>query len=74
MLARGPFAYLIGAVCILVAISMPPLELVPFANTTTVAALTAFGLALIAHDGLIAVLGLARFVGSLVSVALVWNG
>lgn len=59
MLTHGAALYAIAAVCVVIAITMPPLEIVPFANTTSGAALTAFGLALIAHDGLFVLLGLA---------------
>jgi len=57
-LAMGPFARLIGVVCLLIAFIMPPLELVPMANTTSGAAIALFGLALVARDGLLAMLGL----------------
>jgi hypothetical protein len=45
--------YTIAALCIIIALIMPLLEVIPFANTTAGAALTAFGLALIAKDGLL---------------------
>ena len=49
---------------------MPPLEIVPFANTTSGLALTAFGLALIAYDGVLITLALAFCVTSPALVAL----
>ncbi|MEZ0470800.1 exopolysaccharide biosynthesis protein [Luteimonas salinilitoris] len=52
--AEGLALYPIALLCILIALTMPPLELVPFANSIAGAALTAFGLALITHDGLLA--------------------
>ncbi|WP_407352783.1 exopolysaccharide biosynthesis protein [Luteimonas sp. R10] len=52
--AEGPALYPIALLCILIALTMPPLELVPFANSIAGAALTAFGLALITRDGLLA--------------------
>lgn len=52
--AEGPALYPIALLCVLIALTMPPLELVPFANSIAGAALTAFGLALITHDGLLA--------------------
>ncbi len=54
-LAGGPAKYGIAALCVLIAATMPPLEVVPFAATAAGAALTAFGLALVAHDGLMVV-------------------
>jgi hypothetical protein len=52
-LTRAAGAYVTAALCVLVAATMPPLELVPFAATAAGAALTGFGLALIAGDGLV---------------------
>lgn len=51
--------YAIAILCIVIAATMPPLEVVPFAATSAGAALAVFGLALIANDGLVAVLALA---------------
>ncbi len=48
--------YMVAVFCILVAAGMPIMELVPFSATTTGIALTAFGLSLISHDGLLALL------------------
>lgn len=44
--------------CVMVALTMPVMEPLPFAATTAGAALTGFGLALIAHDGLVALLAM----------------
>lgn len=54
-LTAGPATYMIAVLCLLIAATMPPLELVPFAASTASAALTAFGLALIARDGVLAI-------------------
>lgn len=43
--------------CLLLASVMPPMELVPFSANIAGAALTLFGLALMAHDGLLSILG-----------------
>lgn len=50
--------YFIALLCLAVALGMPPMELIPF--SVTLAGLTLFllGLALIAHDGLIALVGI----------------
>ena len=58
-LTNGAGAYLIAATCLLIAVAMPPMELVPFSATGAGAALCAFGLALIAHDGWVAAAALA---------------
>lgn len=52
-------AYAIALVSTAIAVTMPPLEVVPFANTASGAALTIFGLALVARDGVLVLLGLA---------------
>ncbi len=57
-LTEGWPVYMLALVCLVLALCTTPLELVPGANTTIGAALTAFALALLAHDGLLAVLGL----------------
>ena len=51
-----------------IAVLMPPLEAVLFANVVTAAAISAFGLALVANDGLLALVafsltGAGLFVG-----------
>lgn len=60
-------------VCIMLVLITPPLELMPFAATGIGVALAAFGLALIAHDGLVALVGYV--LTALVIMALVFvNG
>lgn len=61
---------LVALVCIVVGATMPPLEILPFLATTAGAALTLFSLALIANDGLLALLGYC-FVGSMTALAVV---
>lgn len=50
-----PAVYGIALACILIAISMPAMEVIPFSANLAGAALTAFGFSLIARDGLFAV-------------------
>jgi hypothetical protein len=58
-LTKGGMAQLILAVCILTSCATPFMELVPFSANVAGAALTAFGLALIANDGVFALVGYA---------------
>jgi hypothetical protein len=51
MLTRQTGVYLVAIMCILIAITMPPMEIMPFAATAAGAAIVAFGLSLMAHDG-----------------------
>ncbi len=46
----------IAIACIVIGIAMPAMEIVPFSANGAGAALTAFGLSLIANDGLLALL------------------
>jgi len=54
-LVRGPGQYLMALICMLVAAAMPAMEVVPFSANGGGAALTAFGLAIVARDGLLAI-------------------
>lgn len=53
----GAGAYTIAVLCIVIALGLPPMEFVPFSASGAGIALTLFGLALVANDGLVAVLG-----------------
>ncbi|MBW3567287.1 MAG: exopolysaccharide biosynthesis protein [Proteobacteria bacterium] len=55
----GLGAYVIALLCVVIALGLPPMEFVPFSATSAGTALTVFGLALIMHDGLLALLGVA---------------
>lgn len=68
-LVDGPASWLLALVCLLVAVTLPLLEPVPFAASSAGVALTCIGLAMIAHDGVFAliaytaVLGVAGLIG-----------
>lgn len=62
-LVDGPASWLLALVCVLLAISLPVLEVVPFAATSAGAALTCIGLAMIAHDGLLAAIAYSVVLG-----------
>lgn len=57
--------YVIAAVCILIAAMTPLLELIPGSASLAGAAITNFGLALLAHDGLIALLAISCSLGAI---------
>jgi hypothetical protein len=65
---KGAVIYVIAMLCIIIAISMPTMEVVPFVANVAGAAITAFGLSLIARDGLLA---LIAFAFTTISVGLV---
>ena len=57
VLASNRGAVVIAGICILLALIMPVLELVPFSTTAVGVAVAAFGLALVALDGLFVMMG-----------------
>lgn len=56
-LIDGKGTYAMAIVCVLIGLAMPAMEVVPFSANLGGAALGAFGLSLIARDGLLALLG-----------------
>lgn len=70
-LTRPAADRLVGLACALVALCVPPLELLPFVAFIPSLAIFAFGLALVARDGLIALIGFLA-TASVLGV-LAWN-
>lgn len=70
LVLQRPLIALIALACVIVGFVMPFLELVPFADTAPGVAMLAFGLALISHDGLLALVAAAFCALSLGLVAL----
>tara|TARA_R100000789_G_scaffold94688_1_gene94700 strand:- start:149 stop:742 length:594 start_codon:yes stop_codon:yes gene_type:complete len=60
------FLRFIAVLCIVLATSVPPLELLPFASTAPFAAIGLFGLGITTQDGAAIVLGLILAVGAFV--------
>lgn len=65
-LTKGPFVRATGVIVVLLCCTVPPLEILPFATTAPMAAIAAFGLAMMVRDG---ALMLAAFALSGVAVA-----
>lgn len=57
-LTRGPAVRIAAALCIVLAMAVPPLELLPLATTAPMAAIAAFGLALTVRDGVMMIIAL----------------
>ncbi len=55
----------VAAACILVALAVPPLELLPFVAFLPAAAIASFGLGLVARDGLLILVALGASAGTL---------
>lgn len=64
MFVEGFAVRLIAVVTLMVSLAMPVMEVIPFSASGAGGALTAFGLALIARDGLMALLALVVTVGT----------
>jgi hypothetical protein len=64
LFVEGFAVRVIAVVTLLVSLAMPIMEVIPFSASGAGGALTAFGLALIAHDGLMALLALVVTVGT----------
>lgn len=67
-LTRTVGTRVMAAVCLLIALTMPAMEILPILGNIAGAAFIAFGLSLIAHDGLLALAGFA-FTALIVVVA-----
>lgn len=68
-----PWTYVIASIALVIGMAQPFMELVPFSANGAGAALTAFGLALIARDGLVALVAMAfaALTGGIVAYALI---
>ena len=62
---RHSSMYVIAATCILISATTPLLELIPGSAMLAGAAITNFGLALLAHDGLIALVAISFSLGTI---------
>jgi hypothetical protein len=64
-LTGGPMPRIVAALVIVLAATVPPLELLPFASTAPMAAIAAFGLALLVRDGMLMLLAGLLALGAL---------
>jgi hypothetical protein len=70
-LTRRPFIYAVAATCVVLAFMLPVLDMVPFTSLVPASAITAFGLAIIAHDGAVAAIAFVLSLASLYVVGTV---
>lgn len=68
----GVSAYLISLVCAAIAVTMPMMEVVPFSVHGAGVAVTAFGLALISRDGLLALIAFIATAAIFGTIAYHW--
>ena len=69
VLTEGIAVYINALLCLLIAVTMPPLELIPFGNSVAGAALSFLGLGMMARDGALVIaallpLGLLAYLAS----------
>jgi hypothetical protein len=64
-LTRGPMVKIAGVAVVLLCLTVPPLELLPFASTAPMAAIMAFGIALLVRDGALMLVACALSVGAM---------
>jgi hypothetical protein len=72
-LTKGPMVRVAAVAIILLCASVPPLELLPFASTAPMAAILAFGIALLVRDGLVMLIACAASAAA-VAGGLGWFG
>lgn len=65
VLVEGPGLLVTSAACVVVALAMPAMEIVPFSANGGGAALTAFGVAMISRDGALALFALVTTAATL---------
>ncbi|RJY09626.1 exopolysaccharide biosynthesis protein [Aurantiacibacter aquimixticola] len=73
-IARKPFSRIAAGIVVLLCLTVPFLEVLPFASSVPMLAIAAFGLAVLVRDGALMILALA---GSLVALSLsldYWDG
>ena len=70
-LTRRPFTYVVAATCVGLGLMLPVLDMVPFTSLVPASAITAFGLAIIAHDGALAAAAFMLSIASLYVVGTV---
>ena len=68
VLTDPPADRMLAGVVVLLCMAVPPLEMLPFVNSLTASAISVFGLALVARDGVLAVIALA------ITGAVAWYG
>jgi hypothetical protein len=61
---REPLIHIVAGLCVLLASTVPPLEALPFASSAPFGTIGLFGLALIARDGLLVLIGFALTLGA----------
>ncbi len=72
-LTQSPVTNLAALACILLAMTVPPLEFIPFASTAPMAAIALIGIALLVHDGWLMLAALTASTLSFTTVGFLLN-
>ena len=64
-LVERPFTQVAAGMCAALTLTVPPLEVVPFASTVPMAAIAVFGLALVVRDGVLMLIAIALSLAAL---------
>ncbi len=72
-LTKGPFVRIAAVGCIVLALTVPPLELLPFASSAPMLAIAAFGLALLVRDGALMIAAIVMACAALAIGAGLWG-
>ncbi len=72
-LTQGPMVRVAAAAIIMLTLSVPPLELLPMATTAPMAAIAAFGMALLVKDGLLMIVAFVAAAGAIAAAVGLWG-
>ncbi|KKI18785.1 exopolysaccharide biosynthesis protein [Sphingomonas sp. Ag1] len=72
-LTQGPMVRVAAAAIIVLTLSVPPLELLPMATTAPMAAIAAFGMALLVKDGLLMIVAFVAAAGAIAAAVGLWG-
>jgi hypothetical protein len=72
-LTTGPMVRVAAAAIIVLTLAVPPLELLPLATTAPMAAIAAFGMALLVKDGLLMIVAFVAAAGALAAAVGLWS-
>lgn len=72
-LTESPATNVAAVACILLALTVPPLEFIPFASTAPMAAIALIGIALLVHDGWLMLAALTVSILSFTTVGFLLN-
>ncbi|GHC77958.1 exopolysaccharide biosynthesis protein [Limoniibacter endophyticus] len=74
IMVRGPFIAAAALCCMVLCLTVPPLEFFPFASTIPMLVIAMFGLAIMVRDGLLMLVAFCSFAGSAIFVTNLFTG